>query len=159
MRLFLQDLDLIQFSICLPSNGDFNMQFLWAPFIMGSAILAVLQIMKHLVWNFIYNLLINNSKLSSDSYDFSICDQGKTRKHLRFLRVAGPLTAVVMGTTLAKVLNLPSISLVSNYNKKKLRSFLGLFVTLCRFNSFMQMSYNNMLQTRIILILLQCSIN
>ncbi|XP_022990265.1 sulfate transporter 4.1, chloroplastic-like isoform X3 [Cucurbita maxima] len=61
--------------------------FLWAPFIMGSAILAVLQIMKQL---------------------------GKTRKHLRFLRVAGPLTAVVMGTTLAKVLNLPSISLVGD---------------------------------------------
>ncbi|KAG7033023.1 Sulfate transporter 4.1, chloroplastic, partial [Cucurbita argyrosperma subsp. argyrosperma] len=61
--------------------------FLWAPFIMGSVILAVLQIMKHL---------------------------GKTRKHLRFLRVAGPLTAVVMGTTLAKVLNLPSISLVGD---------------------------------------------
>uniref|UniRef100_A0A9I9DXJ1 STAS domain-containing protein n=1 Tax=Cucumis melo TaxID=3656 RepID=A0A9I9DXJ1_CUCME len=41
-------------------------------------------------------------------------DGGKTRKHLRFLRVAGPLTAVVMGTTLTKILNLPSISLVGD---------------------------------------------
>jgi len=40
-------------------------------------------------------------------------NQGKSRKYLRFLRAAGPLTAVVLGTTFAKVFHPPSISLVS----------------------------------------------
>lgn len=40
-------------------------------------------------------------------------NQGKSRKYLRFLRAAGPLTAVVLGTIFAKVFHPPSISLVS----------------------------------------------
>lgn len=45
-------------------------KFSWPPFIMGSLMLSILLTMKHL---------------------------GKTRKYLRFLRAAGPLTAVVLG--------------------------------------------------------------
>ncbi|KAF5453510.1 hypothetical protein F2P56_028407 [Juglans regia] len=59
--------------------------FSWPPFVMGSIILAILLVMKHL---------------------------GKTRKYLRFLRAAGPLTAVVLGTTFVKIFNPSSISLV-----------------------------------------------
>ncbi|KAK6145333.1 hypothetical protein DH2020_022153 [Rehmannia glutinosa] len=60
-------------------------KFLWPPFVMGSIILAILLIMKHL---------------------------GKTSKSLRFLRASGPLTAVVLGTTFVKVFHPSSISLV-----------------------------------------------
>ncbi|EYU33190.1 hypothetical protein ABFS82_06G148000 [Erythranthe guttata] len=60
-------------------------KFMWQPFVMGSIILAILLTMKHL---------------------------GKTRKSLRFLRAAGPLTAVVLGTTFAKLYHPASISLV-----------------------------------------------
>ncbi|KAJ0045849.1 hypothetical protein Pint_06207 [Pistacia integerrima] len=60
-------------------------KFSWPPFVMGSIILAILLIMKHL---------------------------GKTRKYLRFLRAAGPLTAVVLGTTFVKIYHPSSISLV-----------------------------------------------
>ncbi|XP_062092758.1 sulfate transporter 4.1, chloroplastic-like isoform X2 [Humulus lupulus] len=59
--------------------------FLWPPFVMGSIILAILLFMKHL---------------------------GKSRKYLRFLRAAGPLTGVVLGTAIVKVFNPSSISLV-----------------------------------------------
>uniref|UniRef100_A0A803P2D4 SLC26A/SulP transporter domain-containing protein n=1 Tax=Cannabis sativa TaxID=3483 RepID=A0A803P2D4_CANSA len=59
--------------------------FLWPPFVMGSIILAILLVMKHL---------------------------GKSRKYLRFLRAAGPLTGVVLGTAIVKVFNPSSISLV-----------------------------------------------
>ncbi|CAN1338699.1 Probable sulfate transporter 4.2 [Linum perenne] len=52
---------------------------------MGSGILVVLLIMKHL---------------------------GKSRKQLRFLRAAGPLTGVILGTTLAKIFHPTSISLI-----------------------------------------------
>ncbi|KAL8093336.1 hypothetical protein AgCh_035279 [Apium graveolens] len=62
-------------------------KFLWQPFIMGSFILAILLIMKHL---------------------------GKTRKNMRFLRAAGPLTAVVVGTAFVKIFHPSSISLVGN---------------------------------------------
>ncbi|XP_059456986.1 probable sulfate transporter 4.2 [Corylus avellana] len=61
--------------------------FLWPPFVMGSIILAILLVMKHL---------------------------GKTRKYLRFLRAAGPLTGVVLGTTVAKIIDSSSISLVGD---------------------------------------------
>ncbi|XP_041000401.1 probable sulfate transporter 4.2 isoform X1 [Juglans microcarpa x Juglans regia] len=61
--------------------------FSWPPFVMGSIILAILLVMKHL---------------------------GKTRKYLRFLRAAGPLTAVVLGTTFAKIFHPSSISLVGD---------------------------------------------
>ncbi|XP_031484893.1 probable sulfate transporter 4.2 isoform X1 [Nymphaea colorata] len=60
-------------------------QFSWPPFVMGSIILAVLLVMKHL---------------------------GKTKKKLRFLRAAGPLTAVVSGTVFVKVFHPSSISVV-----------------------------------------------
>ncbi|ONI24156.1 hypothetical protein PRUPE_2G227400 [Prunus persica] len=60
--------------------------FSWPPFVMGSVILAILLIMKHL---------------------------GKTRKYLRFLRAAGPLTAVLSGTIFVKIFNPSSISLES----------------------------------------------
>lgn len=62
-------------------------KFLWQPFVMGSFILAILLVMKHL---------------------------GKTRKNMRFLRAAGPLTAVVVGTTFVKIFHPSSISLVGN---------------------------------------------
>ncbi|XP_027185401.1 sulfate transporter 4.1, chloroplastic-like [Coffea eugenioides] len=61
-------------------------KFLWPPFVMGSVMLAILLIMKAM---------------------------GK-RKHLRFLRAAGPLTAVVLGTTFVKIYHPSSISLVGD---------------------------------------------
>ncbi|KAG6763634.1 hypothetical protein POTOM_031064 [Populus tomentosa] len=60
-------------------------EFSWPPFVMGSCILAILLVMKHL---------------------------GKSRKQFRFLRAAGPLTAVVLGTLLVKMFHPSSISLV-----------------------------------------------
>ncbi|KNA10848.1 hypothetical protein SOVF_140610 [Spinacia oleracea] len=60
-------------------------QFSWPPFVMGSLILAVMLIMKHL---------------------------GKTRKYLRFLRAAGPLTGVVVGTAIVKIFHPSAISVV-----------------------------------------------
>ncbi|XP_071934648.1 sulfate transporter 4.1, chloroplastic isoform X2 [Coffea arabica] len=65
-------------------NG--SLKFLWPPFVMGSVMLAILLIMKAM---------------------------GK-RKHLRFLRAAGPLTAVVLGTTFVKIYHPSSISLVGD---------------------------------------------
>ncbi|XWS75040.1 hypothetical protein CRYUN_Cryun01aG0051000 [Craigia yunnanensis] len=62
-------------------------EFSWPPFVMGSIILAILQTMKHL---------------------------GKSKKHLRFLRAMGPLTAVVLGTTFAKIYHPSSITLVGD---------------------------------------------
>lgn len=60
-------------------------KFSWPPFVMGSVMLAILLVMKHL---------------------------GKSRKYLRFLRAAGPLTAVVLGTFFVKLFHPPSISIV-----------------------------------------------
>ncbi|KAI5329272.1 hypothetical protein L3X38_028669 [Prunus dulcis] len=40
--------------------------------------------------------------------------QGKTRKYLRYVRAAGPLTAVLSGTTFVKIFNPSSISLVGD---------------------------------------------
>ncbi|CAI9092483.1 OLC1v1027735C5 [Oldenlandia corymbosa var. corymbosa] len=62
-------------------------KFSWPPFVMGSFMLAVLLTMKHL---------------------------GKSGKRLRFLRAAGPLTAVVLGTVIVKIYHPPSISLVGD---------------------------------------------
>ncbi|XP_028075889.1 probable sulfate transporter 4.2 isoform X5 [Camellia sinensis] len=62
-------------------------KFSWPPFVMGSIILAILLVMKHL---------------------------GKSRKYLRFLRAGGPLTAVVLGTTFVKIFHPSSISLVGD---------------------------------------------
>ncbi|CAN4105919.1 unnamed protein product [Withania somnifera] len=62
-------------------------KFSWPPFIMGSLMLAILLTMKHL---------------------------GKTRKSLRFIRAAGPLTAVVLGTAFVKIYHPSSISLVGD---------------------------------------------
>ncbi|XP_015962439.1 probable sulfate transporter 4.2 [Arachis duranensis] len=62
-------------------------KFKWQPFVMGSIMLAILLTMKHL---------------------------GKSRKQLRFLRAAGPLTAVVLGTIFAKIFHPSSISLVGD---------------------------------------------
>ncbi|XP_078429472.1 sulfate transporter 4.1, chloroplastic-like [Wolffia australiana] len=62
-------------------------KFMWQPFLMGSCMLAILLLMKHL---------------------------GKTRKSMRFLRAAGPLTAVVLGTAFVKIFRPSSISLVGN---------------------------------------------
>ncbi|KAG8480438.1 hypothetical protein CXB51_025062 [Gossypium anomalum] len=41
-------------------------------------------------------------------------DEGKSRKHLRFLRAMGPLTAVVLGTTFVKINHPSSITLVGD---------------------------------------------
>jgi sulfate transporter 4 len=60
-------------------------QFKWQPFTLGCAFLTVLLIMKHL---------------------------GKNYKHLRMLRAAGPLTAVVSGTIFVKMYHPQSISVV-----------------------------------------------
>ncbi|KAG4127503.1 hypothetical protein ERO13_D10G219600v2 [Gossypium hirsutum] len=62
-------------------------EFSWPPFVMGSTILAIIQTMKFL---------------------------GKSRKHLRFLRAMGPLTAVVLGTTFVKIYHPSSITLVGD---------------------------------------------
>ncbi|PWA90699.1 sulfate transporter 4,2 [Artemisia annua] len=62
-------------------------QFSWPPFVMGSFILAIILVMKHL---------------------------GKTSKRLRFLRAGGPLTAVVLGTAFVKIFHPSSISLVGD---------------------------------------------
>ncbi|KAL8257651.1 hypothetical protein R6Q59_029692 [Mikania micrantha] len=62
-------------------------KFSWPPFMMGSSILAIILIMKQL---------------------------GKTRKNLRFLRAAGPLTAVALGTAFVKIFHPSSISLVGD---------------------------------------------
>ncbi|PKA63258.1 putative sulfate transporter 4.2 [Apostasia shenzhenica] len=61
--------------------------FKWPPFLMGSFILGVLILMKEL---------------------------GKTSKKLRFLRAAGPLTAVILGTSFVKIIHPSSISLVGD---------------------------------------------
>jgi len=60
-------------------------KFSWPPFVMGSIMLAILLTMKQL---------------------------GKKHKNLRFLRVAGPLTAVILGTVFVKILHPQSISVV-----------------------------------------------
>ncbi|KAF7131990.1 hypothetical protein RHSIM_Rhsim09G0158600 [Rhododendron simsii] len=62
-------------------------EFSWPPFVMGLIVLAILLVMKHL---------------------------GKSRKYLRFLRAAGPLTAVVLGTAFVKIFNPSSITLVGD---------------------------------------------
>ncbi|PSS32604.1 Sulfate transporter 4.2 like [Actinidia chinensis var. chinensis] len=62
-------------------------EFSWPPFVMGSIMLAILLVMKHL---------------------------GKSRKYLRVLRAAGPLTAVVLGTAFVKIFQPSSISLVGD---------------------------------------------
>ncbi|KAF3329968.1 sulfate transporter 4.1 [Carex littledalei] len=59
--------------------------FSWPPFVMGSIFLAILLIMKHL---------------------------GKSGKNFRYLRAAGPLTAVVLGTLFVKIFRPTSISVV-----------------------------------------------
>lgn len=62
-------------------------EFLWPPFLMGSIILAILLAMKHL---------------------------GKSRKYLRFLRAAGPLTGIILGTAFVKMFHPSSITLVGD---------------------------------------------
>ncbi|KAK6929296.1 STAS domain [Dillenia turbinata] len=61
--------------------------FTWQPFVMGSVILAILLTMKQL---------------------------GKSRKYLRFLRAAGPITGVVLGTVFVKIFHPSSISVVGD---------------------------------------------
>ncbi|XP_008777963.4 sulfate transporter 4.1, chloroplastic-like [Phoenix dactylifera] len=60
-------------------------KFSWPPFVMGSTILSVIILMKHL---------------------------GKTKKNLRFLRSSGPLLAVILGTSFMKIFQPSSISVV-----------------------------------------------
>ncbi|KAJ7560535.1 hypothetical protein O6H91_04G134000 [Diphasiastrum complanatum] len=60
-------------------------EFKWQPFLMGSVVLAILLVMKHL---------------------------GKSRKRFMVLRAAGPLTAVVFGTIFIKLFRPSSITLV-----------------------------------------------
>ncbi|XP_010499116.1 PREDICTED: probable sulfate transporter 4.2 isoform X2 [Camelina sativa] len=62
-------------------------QFKWPPFLLGSTILVILLVMKHV---------------------------GKAKKELQFVRAAGPLTGLALGTTIAKVFHPPSISLVGD---------------------------------------------
>lgn len=50
--------------------------------------------------------------------------QGKTRKRFRYLRAAGPLTAVVLGTTFVKIFHPSTISVVK-YAPVKLLKFWG----------------------------------
>ncbi|KMZ57943.1 Sulfate transporter [Zostera marina] len=60
-------------------------KFKWPPFLMGSIILTILLAMKHL---------------------------GKSIRRLRFLRAAGPLTAVILGIIFMKIFNPSSIPTV-----------------------------------------------
>eukprot|EP00250_Pteridium_aquilinum_P010842 c19665_g1_i1 orf=603-2636(+) len=60
-------------------------EFKWRPFALGCAMLCILLTMKHL---------------------------GKTKKKLRFLRAAGPLTAVVVGTLFTWIVNPTDVTLV-----------------------------------------------
>ncbi|KAL2896467.1 putative sulfate transporter 4.2 [Bienertia sinuspersici] len=60
-------------------------KFSWPPFVLGSSILAILLLMKYL---------------------------GKTRKYMRFIRAAGPLTGVVLGTAIIKLFHPSAISVV-----------------------------------------------
>ncbi|CAK9254958.1 unnamed protein product [Sphagnum jensenii] len=60
-------------------------QFKWQPFVMGSLVLVGLLVMKHV---------------------------GKTFKHLRFFRAAGPVTAVFCSTVFVKLVHPSSISVV-----------------------------------------------
>lgn len=80
---------------------------------MGSVMLAILLIMKQLVGAdllFVMELLQQyNDRVKKPML---LLIQGK-RKHFRLLRAAGPLTAVVLGTIIAKLWNSSSISLVS----------------------------------------------
>ncbi|EOA31998.1 hypothetical protein CARUB_v10015239mg [Capsella rubella] len=62
-------------------------QFKWPPFLLGSTILVILLVMKHV---------------------------GKAKKELQFVRAAGPLTGLALGTAIAKVFHPPSISLVGD---------------------------------------------
>ncbi|XP_010486972.1 PREDICTED: probable sulfate transporter 4.2 isoform X2 [Camelina sativa] len=62
-------------------------QFKWPPFLLGSTILIILLVMKHV---------------------------GKAKKELQFVRAAGPLTGLALGTTIAKVFHPPFISLVGD---------------------------------------------
>jgi sulfate transporter 4 len=59
-------------------------QFKWPPFLLGCTILVILLVMKHV---------------------------GKAKKELRFIRAAGPLTGLALGTIIAKVFHPPSITL------------------------------------------------
>ncbi|KAG0463745.1 hypothetical protein HPP92_019310 [Vanilla planifolia] len=59
--------------------------FKWPPFLLGSFMLGILLMMKEL---------------------------GKRKKNLRFLRAAGPLIAVILGTALVKIFHPSSISVV-----------------------------------------------
>ncbi|KAG1365751.1 putative sulfate transporter 4.1, chloroplastic [Cocos nucifera] len=60
-------------------------QFSWPPFVMGSTILSVIILMKHL---------------------------GKRKRNLRFLSSSGPLLAIILGTSFMKVFHPSSISVV-----------------------------------------------
>ncbi|KAH9603062.1 hypothetical protein KSS87_014864, partial [Heliosperma pusillum] len=60
-------------------------KFSWPPFFMGSMILAIMLTMKHL---------------------------GKVNKYLRFVRAAGPLTGVVLGTAIVKIFHPSAITVV-----------------------------------------------
>jgi sulfate transporter 4 len=62
-------------------------QFKWPPFLLGCTILVILLVMKHV---------------------------GKAKKELRFIRAAGPLTGLALGTIIAKVFHPPSITLVGD---------------------------------------------
>ncbi|XP_042489318.1 sulfate transporter 4.1, chloroplastic-like isoform X1 [Macadamia integrifolia] len=62
-------------------------EFSWPPFVMGTSILVLLLVMKHL---------------------------GKSYKYLRFLRAAGPITAVFVGTIFVKIFKPSSISVVGD---------------------------------------------
>ncbi|KAA3464284.1 sulfate transporter 4.1, chloroplastic-like isoform X2 [Gossypium australe] len=77
-------------------------KFSWPPFVMGSIILAILQTMKHLVPTLCLSPSYTPPKL------------GKSRKHLKFLRAMGPLTAVILGTSSAKIYHPSSITLVGD---------------------------------------------
>ncbi|WJX51961.1 hypothetical protein P8452_38116 [Trifolium repens] len=76
-------------------------KFSWPPFVLGSIMLAILLVMKHL---------------------------GKSRNYLRFLRAAGPFTAVVLGTLFVKIFHPPSISLWSDRRRYAIVSDNGAMV-------------------------------
>lgn len=94
---------------------------------MGSIILAIILTMKHLVWVQLaieYVVFCFYTSLNCTCFGW-FWSQGKSRKCLRFLRAAGPLTAVVLGTTFVTIYHPSSITLVRitwiNKQRKKHR--------------------------------------
>lgn len=82
---------------------------------MGSTILAIILLSKHLVSISSLNIVeIYLCLLRATVTVVVIIEimQGKTQKSFRYLRASGPLTAVLLGTTFVKIFHPSSIAVV-----------------------------------------------